>query len=102
MKDEHFKGPSPYKQIRKHRAGLSLKNVNLDKVHKQLLNVLQREAQHLLVASHAGKLDRDESVSLIDCLNTVLKLKKLEETEAESLSDEELTVIAASKKPKTT
>ena len=82
---------------RKPRAGMSIKSIDLDKVHKRLLNVLARETNHLLAASHKEKLDKEGSQALTGYLKLIRELKSLEEDEAKHLSDEELAKIAAIK-----
>lgn len=72
------------------RSELSLKKVNLDRLQRQLENVLSREALHLLRASFTQKLDRDSSNSACNYLKLIKELRKDESKDLESLSDEEL------------
>ena len=51
------------KKPRKSRKGLSLRKINLDKVHVKLLNSLARDVDALLMESRQGKLTKDDAVS---------------------------------------
>lgn len=83
------------KKPRKHRAGMSIKHIDLEKIHKRLLNVLSRETAHLLELSYKGKLEKDDSASLTNYLKLLKDLKKPKEEAAEvNLTDEQLEKIA--------
>jgi len=82
------------KKPRKVRAGMSIKNVDLVKLNKRLLNVLSRDVVHLLEASYKGKLDRDDQQALTNYLKLMKDLQKQEEDALENMSDEELAKLA--------
>ena len=77
------------------RAELSLKRVNLSRLHKQLLNVLSRETTALLHISYRNKLDKDEAAALCNYLKLMKDLTKEEEKQLEQMSDAELEKLAA-------
>ena len=64
------------KKARKSRKGLSLRKINLDKVHVKLLNSLARDVDALLMESRQGKLTKDDAVSLINYLKLLKDLRK--------------------------
>lgn len=72
------------------RAQLSLKSVNLERLQRQLENVVGREAVHLLKLSHEGKLDKDSATAACNYLKLIKDLRKEESKNLEDLSDEEL------------
>lgn len=74
-----------------------LKKVNVDEVHKKLLNILQREAHHLFTMSVVTKLDKDESQSLVNYLKLLNQLKKDDTIDLDKLTDEELEKIVSKK-----
>jgi hypothetical protein len=76
------------------RAELSLKRVNLERLHRQLLNVLSRETTALLHLSYYEKLDKDAAAALCNYLKLMKELSKMEEDKLSGLSDEELEKIA--------
>lgn len=80
---------------RRSRAGLSLKNIKLDKLYKQLLNVVHRETMQLLKVSRVGKLSPPEVVALNTYVRLVKELRKVEARDDGGVSDEELERIAA-------
>jgi hypothetical protein len=86
--------PQKTPKKRKSRAGLSLKKVNLDHLHKQLLNILSRETLNLLTLSSQGKLEKDDAASLCNYIKLMQYLAKKEEEDLENLSDEELEKLA--------
>jgi hypothetical protein len=76
------------------RSELSLKRVNIERVERQLLNVLSRETISLLKLSHREKLGRDDATSLANYLKLLKELKKSEAEKLEGLTDEELEKLA--------
>lgn len=83
--------PVPPKNARKSRSGLSLKRVKLNKVRDQLLNVLAREAQALLIHSHTEPLTKDQSQSLLGYI------KLLKDLEKSPLNPDNMTIEALEK-----
>ena len=76
------------------KVGLSVREISLDLLHKKFLNVLFREANHLLVQSKAGKLDKDAASALANYLRLMRTLKSMDDAETEGFSDEQLAEIA--------
>lgn len=72
--------------------GLRTSKIDLDRITKQLLNVLRRETRALLLASCPGKtLDKDQADRLVKYLKLSKELRKTVSVDAmDKLSDEEL------------
>lgn len=87
------KDPNKPKKQRKPRAGLSLKTVSIERVNKQLLNVLSREVSNLLISSNKGKLNKDDATALCNYLKLMKTLSEEEEKTLSSLSTEELEAL---------
>jgi hypothetical protein len=79
---------------RKPRKGQSTKAIDLDILHKRLLNVLNRDVANLLQASSLGPLNRDETNALTGYLKLLGQLKKMDKEDSDTLSDEQLSEIA--------
>jgi hypothetical protein len=92
MSDDNFDNQDPIK--RKSRAGLSVKRVSLDKVHKKLMVVLERDTNHLLRKSLVEKLSRDESGALNNYLKLIKELRGIEKEKESELSEADLAEIA--------
>lgn len=75
---------------RKSRAGLSLKHINLDKKYKQLINIFDREINHLLIQSRKELVGKLGISSLRDLLELYKDFKQLEKEYIDGLSIEEL------------
>jgi len=76
--------------------GLRTSKVDLDRITKQLLNVLRRETRALLLASAPGKrLSKDDADMLVKYLRLSKDLKKsISKDEIDKMSDEELEKLA--------
>lgn len=81
VEDSYMDENKPLKspKQRKSRAGKSIKKAKMDKISAGLKAVLAREMEHLLVLSHAGKLGKDDSISLANYLRLIKDLKKIED-----------------------
>ncbi len=86
--------PKAPKKTRKSRMGRSVREVDLDKVHKRLLVVLARDVTHLMDRSYQGKLNDDDAKALTNYLKLMKVLKQQELEDLEGLSDEELAAKA--------
>lgn len=80
---------------RKSRKGSSLKRVNIERLAKKLMNVLDREVNSLLKLSATTGLEKDDANNLVNYLKLVKNLQKESYLEEENLTDEELEKIAA-------
>jgi len=69
--------------------------VNLDRIQRRLQTALSRDTGHILALSHAGKLDKQASDSLVQYLKLIKQLKKMEQEESEAMSDEQLAELAS-------
>lgn len=83
------------KKQRKSRKGSSLKRVNIDRLDKKLMNILDREVNNLLKLSGVTSLEKDDANNLINYLKLIKNLKKESYIEEETLTDEELEKIAS-------
>lgn len=90
------KKPLKREKERRSRGGLSLKRVNLDKINRQLLNVLIRETIVLLKLSHAAPLSDSDSDKLLSYLKVVKTLRE-DDLGGENLTDEELEKLAGNR-----
>ncbi len=90
MSESSPESPQKSGKSRKSRAGLSLKEVNLDKTHKKLLNILDRDVSKLLNLSRTKSLTGTQSFSLVNYLKLIKTLKDIELEQLSELSDEEL------------
>ena len=100
VNDKPSKLPAVNPIKRKSRAGRGIKRVNLNRLEKAGLTVLQREINYLLDKSFTGKLNKDDSISLRDYLRTIRDLKRDEDSQLSKLSDEDLDKLANSVKKK--
>ena len=65
-----------------------------DSIQNDLIKVLRKDTRELMNASANGKLNRDDSQSLINYLRFIRDIKKMRGKEEEDLTDEELKKIA--------
>ena len=86
-----------YRKKNKPRGGQSIRKVDIEKVHKSLLNVLARDTAALLEASHLRKLNKEEATALTQYLKLIREIKKADDDELDTLSDEELEKLAEKK-----
>lgn len=85
---------------RKGIKGLRIKRVSITRLEKASLTILNREIDCLLEKSYAGKLSKDDSVSLRDYIRTIRDLRKDEDVTLNRFSDEDLDKLANSVKKK--
>lgn len=83
------------KKTRKSRKGTSLKRVNVDRLDKKLMNILDREVNKLLKLSALSGLEKDDANNLINYLKLVKNLKRETEQLENNLTDAELEQIAS-------
>lgn len=76
------------------KAALSISQVDLERLNKQLLTVLSRDVKQLMILSKQGKLSAVDSTSLTGYLKLIKELKKAEIEEMSDMSDEELKKLA--------
>lgn len=98
MKKREEKEPQKAPKKRKSRAGMTLRRTNLEKMQKQLLNVLRRDVEKLLESSFKSTLRAEETDKLLLYLKQVKTLRKDELEDLEGLSDEALAELAKGKK----
>ena len=79
---------------RRSRAGMSTREVNLDKVYRKLKVALDRQADHLLRKSHEEILGHVEMTGLLGSLKLIKDLRKVEKDKDSEISDEELEKLA--------
>ncbi len=87
--------PNSPKRHRKSKRGTSLKEVNLKRAHKKLLNILDRDINHLLLISREGELKKDQSQALVNYLKLLREFQKEDKLNLENMTDEELERIAS-------
>lgn len=76
-----------------------LRVIDINTVHKKLLNVLSRDINFLLESSYHGPLTPTEASSLVDYLKLVKTLKEIDKDNNENLTNEQLEAIANNSKP---
>lgn len=74
-----------------------LKNVNLGKQKKRLLNILERDIRKLLKISETEKLSKEDSAAVCTYLKLISEIEKKEVGDLGKLSEEELERIANGK-----
>lgn len=96
-KDENgiYTIPSPEPEPPKGPAGGDDKSI--DDLLSDGLLALRRNMHYILLESTQGILDRETVMSLKDCINLLLELKKKEDELLDGATEEELAVLA---KPK--
>lgn len=77
-------------QIQQSKPRFYLKEVNLDRKHKQLLNIFDSEIINLLKLSREGLLDKDGHTALVNLVKIYKEFRQLEKDYIETLSTEEL------------
>lgn len=79
---------------RRSRSGMRTRYVDIDKVHKKLMTVLDRQADHLLRKSVAEILSRDDMTGLTSSLKLIKELRNIEKEKKAELTDKELEEIS--------
>ncbi len=76
------------------KADLATKIVNLDKLSRKIKTVLARQVDRLMIASHAGLLDKDQLAALSLCQKLLSDYTKQEREMLAALPEDELDAIA--------
>ena len=74
----------------RYRTGKRSRNVDLTKVQKRLLTILDREIAQLMRLSYKAKLNKDDSASLTNYLRLVKELRKADEVDVGAMTDAQL------------
>ncbi len=81
---------------RKSRAGTSLKNVNLTRSEKKLLNILDRQINMLLAVSNHDLFNKDQSLALVNYVKLLKQIQKDSTEDIDKLTDEQLEKLSKS------